>query len=493
MGEDGGNSEPKLNIHDSVVMGDINIHTSYSDNAELVEFTDLNLPTGEALVSFINDYWLDVLEKHTTEKISLEDHSKVLLAIERHIWGSEHIERKLRLTYREIIRKTLLDNRSMSSPLIQSELGIINALTFLTVDEFSDFRKIMNEVEDRIKSINEFDTESIGLFEAYRWYGKELGFQDLLAEICADAIFDVTTHHEFMGNHGDWLIPLVKSTHNPQRHIGFFNSPFSKVRLDRDDGNGTFIFENILHDKSTELRHFEEIIRIVFSPEFQMYPPLSFSKYCHITRFNTVTYSVRLATIKCAEMLRGFTHRRDEQKIEDFWTWLNLISFVVTFHVDDIMYNEYDDPIQYSLSQAHADEYAYDSGREYFSEDDVDKILPDIEKLFSVIEKVSKQVGTVIQSRMRKTGRAQQASSMLNSINAAYFLGHMNHIKWKQNRLYVIMVSLMGLLASKKCRGFPSPTSQSRTDAFSGLKSQSNKASGFDQFFTEWQSGKSLH
>ena len=70
MGEDGGNSEPKLNIHDSVVMGDINIHTSYSDNAELVEFTDLNLPTGEALVSFINDYWLDVLEKHTRKNFS---------------------------------------------------------------------------------------------------------------------------------------------------------------------------------------------------------------------------------------------------------------------------------------------------------------------------------------------------------------------------------------------------------------------------------------
>ncbi|MDA8758652.1 hypothetical protein N9M83_00265 [Candidatus Poseidonia alphae] len=493
MGGDGGDPEPKLNIRDSVVMGDINIHTSDSDNAQSVECVNLNLPTGNALVSFINDNWLDILEKHTTENISLSDHGKVLVSIKDQIMY-EYIERKLCLRYREIIRKTLLDNRSMNSPLIQSELGIMNALTNLNVNEFNDFRKIITEVRDRITSISESDTESIGLFAAFseRYEGNH-GYQDLLSEICADSVFEITSDRDFMGNHGDWLVPTLLTNHNfSKRNPG---QEWSKVRLDRGDDDGTFMFEKILIDTSTNLHHFENIMRIVFSPELQIYPPES-NGLSHITYFDTVTYSIRLATIKCAELLRGFTPR-DEQKIEDFWTWLNLISFVSTFHVDKILSNEFNYRAEYSLSKEHANNDAW-YGLENVDFDNVKEILPDIERLFSVIEKVSKQVGTVIQSRMRKMGRAQQASSILNSINAAYFLGDTpGDVKWELKTDYMSkwFSTDRSLVHEKDARGLPLPrkVSPEQMPVFWSGNLRIRKHPGFNQFFTEWQSGKSFN
>ena len=152
----------------------------------------------------------------------------------------------------------------MNSPLIQSELGIMNALTYLNVNEFEDFRKLISEVGDRITSISESDTESIGLFAAWseRYYAENHDYQDLLSEICADSVFEITTDRDFMGNHGDWLVPILLTNHNfSKRNPG---QEWSKVRLDRGDDDGTFMFEKILKDTSTNLHHFENIMRIVF-------------------------------------------------------------------------------------------------------------------------------------------------------------------------------------------------------------------------------------
>ena len=496
MGEDNGDTDPKLNIRDSVVMGDINIHTSDSDNAQSVEYVNLNLPTGKALVSFINDNWLDILEKHTTENISLSDHGKVLLSIKDQVMY-EYVERKLCLKYREIIRKTLLDNRSMNSPLIQSELGIMNALTYLNVNEFQDFRKLISEVRDRIKSITVSDTETIGLFTACsERYGDDHDYPDLLSEICADSVYEITSDRDFMQNHGEWLVHALLSNHNLRGHLKS-NHEWSKIRLDRADMDSIFMFERILKDTSIKPGHFEDIIRILFSPEFQMYPPLSSSNFCHVTRFNTVTYSIRLGTIKCAELLRRFARRREEQSIEDFWTWLNLISFVSTFHVDHLLHGDDNYQGEYSLSKEHANEDAYESRWENFDADDVDEILTDIEKLFSVIEKASSsgKPSFLNKIRMPKT-RARQASGILNSINAAYFLGNMGYVEWKLKTDYISwwFPPDYPLVHEKNALGDPLPrkVSPDQMPVFWSGNHRIAKHPGFDEFFTEWQSGKSL-
>jgi hypothetical protein len=523
MGDNDEESSTPMSIHDSIVMGDINIYASDSGEIDSSTHVRLNFPTGQNLLRFVQENWLDLLAKHTSEKISLQDHGTVLMTIHDHLFR-ENVDDNMKLKYREIIRQTLLDNRSLSSSLIQAELGLMKAITFLFVDDFEEFTSLIDELSNVIKNIS--DSESLGLFADYTEYylarqegaewwsvkqrGEELSHEDIFSEIIADAVLTIVREQNFMAQHGDWLVNHLLDNHNSPRP-GYLNvrslftakyNPWSKVRLDRvaDDLNGEVMFSRVLKATSMTLRQMENILRILFSPEFGRYPPsvTHLSDDYSMDRFYIVTKSLQQGNRNCARLLRAVASRGDEKKKNEFWAWLDLVTFAATFHADDLF--SYDTMSgQYSLSREHIERKANEMG---WSKDDVedlahDQVLPAVEKLFSDLEAVNYSVGRgVINSRMRMKGREKQALGIINSINATYFPCFPGSIQWKLEMDFIAnwFAPDPSFKTKKDSNGtrFIQKVDMGNMPVYWSGSETVSKHPRFDDFFTKWQAGEYL-
>jgi hypothetical protein len=461
MRDDGKESNPKLNIRDSVVMGDINIHASKPSEEDSSSCVELNLPLGEGLRSFIKYSWLSLISKHSTEKIPLEIHRKVFCEIYDHVYSS-NVEEDLIQTYRDIIRCFSLDDRSLMSTTIQSELGLLNALTYYKLNDFEEFVNLITNSFNRLGTEFSHEEQNIGIFELlsnFYYVGDDLDEQDLIVEVCADSITQVVSNNGFMIKHGDWLISRLLANHNhPSTHRSTFGKLWSSIRLDRHD-TVDFVFEKILKDNTLTLIQFEQIIRIVFHPDMKMYPPdrgkiMDFSE----ERFNIVTYSIRLATLKCSELLRVVTKTKDVEKFNEFWAWLDLITFVSTFHSKSL-------PI----------------GKK-------DEILPDIERLFSDLEEAKRGGGVLYHPRLE-----MKIVRILNSLNAVYYPDALGYVTWNLQTKF-----MSGLFDHTRHLAHGPVPRRKRVNIddfpvyWTGSDTVPEQHPKFDDFFTEWLNGKSL-
>ena len=330
-----------IKISDSVVMGDIHINQNKHQLSTEQSLIPEAFKTNEKqLRDFIQGHWIEILDKHTSERIKIEDHSVVVVSLFQQIFSlspSDSDREEISLALR-IYNALMIDGRILKSATMLSELALLRATSLSKKNEFKGCKESLSVARDHLFNSKQIDNEpTLGVFELISCWWNNDGQQktDTIDELAADLIAFLCENKSFMIEHGEWLLQTCE-----QNLTGTsWPEMFRFVKLNRWlEDYPSVMFETILENESFSIEQFERFTRLMFHQNTGLF---SRNGEGHVhdgetERDNFLQLTTRSIQLKMFEIFPLLDTENNETKIDEFWNWFELLAFILTVKQSEV-------------------------------------------------------------------------------------------------------------------------------------------------------------
>ena len=330
-----------IKISDSVVMGDLHINQNkHQLSIEQSLIPEAFLRDEKQFRDFIKEHWIQILDKHTSEGIKIEDHSLVVVSLFQQIFSitpSDLDVHEISLALR-IYNALMIDSRILKSATMLSELALLRATSLSKKNEFNGCKESLRVARNHLVNSKQANNEqTLGVFELISCWWNNDGQQktDTIDELAADLIAFLCGNKSFMTEHGEWLLQTCE-----QNLIGTsWPEMFRFVKLNRWlEDNSSVMFETILENESFSIEQFERFTRIMFHQSTGFFSPNGEGHFHDggTERDNFLQLTMRSIQLKMFEIFPFLDTENNETKINEFWNWFELLAFILTVKQSEV-------------------------------------------------------------------------------------------------------------------------------------------------------------